>query len=171
MRIYKARIHKRTIDIWGKKRKGKGNFVVGGWKAQSPFSSPVTREGNETVIHSPIRSPFQRTQESIESQRRENAERESKRLHNLRYQASVERQKTSIQEAKAKRRRIRRSRNAPYEGTIKRRKARRSSRAVYREERPERQGRVPSGFYYNVAAGEYQPKPRGHYNVASGEWE
>ena len=166
MRIYKARIHKRTIDIWGKKRKGRGAFIPTpmSYTNQAPTPQYYQREYGIQTLGEPI------VRQNISQKNKRKAEEEKRRqryLKNLRYQAFVEHQKTNIQEAKAKRRRI-----STFGAPIKKArkvKARRARYSSYDREMTEH--RNPVGYRYNVASGEYEPIPRGHYNIASGEWE
>lgn len=168
MKIQKLKIYKRSLNAG---RRTRGNFVIGGYRVESPFKSPVTRQGGETEIHSPFRSPISRTQESIERQRQKEAERKErqKKLYGeIHYKADLEREKTRIATYKRKRRSANRAIRQPFTSEGTRKKVKRSSRAV---SRGERQGGTPVGYYYNVASGEYEPRPRGHYNPASGDWE
>ena len=105
MPIFKRRIEKRSIPMGGRVKRG--TFVVGGVRVSSPFQKPVERNG-ETVVRSPVRSPFQRTEESRQRQRQHEAESEQKRqkhMTELGHQVGEERAKARIAEAKGRQRR------------------------------------------------------------------
>jgi hypothetical protein len=168
MKIQKLKIYKRSLSSG---RRTMGNFVIGAWNVKSPFQKPISRQGNQTVIHSPIHSPFQRTSESIKREQQRKAEHEAKKkaeLHELRMRSNMEREKARIEESKY---RQRRAKHASRQSNLTKGTTRRS-RTSYSGRQPSYEQQMEArGYRYNVASGTWEKRPTGRYNVASGLYE
>lgn len=190
MKIRKLKIYKRSIPL-GLNRRGSGAFAIGlpnrlGYHI--PFTSYSNTEKARAAINSRYaygntpkgkRSSRRRAQEYIanikQSNMLEHISRADRNRREKEYDAGLARQEKNerLKKSIAK---SRQARFAPFLGKQKDeeepRGRKRSSRRNYDGETSySGTPHAPSGRYYNPAAGEYQEKPHGHYNPASGDWE